>query len=199
MSPNQERSMLRLSTVTLLNLLLAQLVKTACNVGDPGLVPELGRSPGEGNSYPLEYSGEFHGLYSLWGCKESDMTESLSLCRVHPAKCWAGWSTSGNQDFREKINHRRYVDDSTLLAESEEELKSLSMKLKRGEWKSGLKTQHSYNEDHGIQSHHFMANRWGNNGNSDRLFSWVPKSLQMVTAAMKLKDTCSLEEKLWPI
>ena len=42
----------------------------------------------------------------------------------------------------------------------------------------------------------FMANRWGNNGNSDRLFSWAPKSLQMVTAAMKLKDACSLEEKL---
>ena len=41
-----------------------------------------------------------------------------------------------------------------------------------------------------------MANRWGNNGNSDRLFSWAPKSLWMVTAAMKLKDDCSLEEKL---
>ena len=41
-----------------------------------------------------------------------------------------------------------------------------------------------------------MANRWGKCGNSDILFSWVPKSLQMVTAAMKLKDTCSLEEKL---
>ena len=40
-----------------------------------------------------------------------------------------------------------------------------------------------------------MANRWGNNGNSDRLFFWAPKSLQMVTAAMKLKDACSLEEK----
>ena len=39
-----------------------------------------------------------------------------------------------------------------------------------------------------------MVVRWGNNGNSDRLFSWVPKSLQMVTAAMKLKDSCSLEE-----
>ena len=49
-----------------------------------------------------------------------------------------------------------------------------------------------------IWSHHFMANRWGNNGNSDRLFFWAPKSLQMVTAAMKLKDTYSLEEKLWP-
>ena len=41
-----------------------------------------------------------------------------------------------------------------------------------------------------------MANKWGNNGNSDRLFSWASKSLQMVTAAMKLKDTCFLEEKL---
>ena len=53
--------------------------------------------------------------------------------------------------------------------------------------------------DHGIWSHHFMANRWGNNENSERLyFFWFPKSLQMVTAAMKLKDACSLEEKLWP-
>ena len=43
-----------------------------------------------------------------------------------------------------------------------------------------------------------MANRWGNNRNNDRLFSWAPKSLQMVTAAMKLKDACSLEEKLRP-
>ena len=69
----------------------------------------------------------------------------------------------------------------------------------RGEWKSWLKTQHSKNEDHGIQSHHFVASRWGNNGNSDRLyFLWAPKSLQMVTAAMKLKDPCFLEEELWP-
>ena len=68
------------------------------------------------------------------------------------------------------------------------------MKVKRGELKSWLKIQHSKNEDHGIQSHHFMAYRWGNNGNSDRLFSWAPKSLQTVTADMKLKDACSLEE-----
>ena len=48
-----------------------------------------------------------------------------------------------------------------------------------------------------IQSHHFMGNRWVNNGNSDRLyFLWAPKSLQMVTTAMKLKATCFLEEKL---
>ena len=49
----------------------------------------------------------------------------------------------------------------------------------------------------GIRSHHFMGNRWGNSGNSVRLFFfWVPKSLQMVTAAMKLKDAYSLEGKL---
>ena len=69
----------------------------------------------------------------------------------------------------------------------------------RGEWKSWLKAQHSENEDHGIWSHHFMANRRGNSGNSVRLyFCGAPKSLQMVTAAMKLKDAYSLEEKLWP-
>ena len=76
------------------------------------------------------------------------------------------------------------------MAESEEELKSLLIKV-RGERKGCLKAQHSENKDHGIQSHHFMANRWGNNGNSDRLFSWAPKSFQMVTATMKLKDPYS--------
>ena len=51
-----------------------------------------------------------------------------------------------------------------------------------------LKIQHSKNEDHGIQSHHFMEIRWGNNGNSDSLYFFgAPKSLQMVTAAMKLR------------
>ena len=49
---------------------------------------------------------------------------------------------------------------------------------------------------YGIWSHHFMGNRWGNSGNSERLFWGAPKSLQMVTAAMKLKDAYSLEEKL---
>ena len=83
------------------------------------------------------------------------------------------------------------------MAESKEELKSLLDESERGERKSWLKAQHSENEDHGIQFYHFVANRWGNNGNSDRLyFGGAPKSLQMVTAAMKLKDACSLEEKL---
>ena len=72
------------------------------------------------------------------------------------------------------------------------------MKVKVESEKVGLKlNQHSENEDHGIWSHHFMGNRWGNSGNSVRLyFLGAPKSLQMVTAAMKLKDTYSLEGKL---
>ena len=75
------------------------------------------------------------------------------------------------------------------------------MKVKEESEKAGLKLDIQKrtfkNEDHGIWSHHFMANKWANSGNSVRLFSWAPKSLQMVTVAMKLKDTCSLEEKLW--
>ena len=69
----------------------------------------------------------------------------------------------------------------------------------RGEWKSWLKAQHSENSDHGIWFHHFIGNRWGNSGISVRLYFFgAPKSLQMVTAAMKLKDAYSLEGKLWP-
>ena len=68
------------------------------------------------------------------------------------------------------INNLRYADDTTLMAESKEELKSLLMKVKEESEKVGLK-QHSENEDHGIWSQHFMANRRGNNRNSDRLFS----------------------------
>ena len=71
------------------------------------------------------------------------------------------------------------------------------MKVKEESEKVDLK-QHPENEDHGIWSHHFMGNRWGNSGNSIRLYFWAPKSLQIVTAAMKLKDAYSLEGKLWP-
>ena len=80
------------------------------------------------------------------------------------------------------------------MAESTEELKSLLMKEKEESGKAGLKFN-IQNEDHGIRSHHFMTNRWGNNGNSIRFpFFWAPKPLQMVTVAMKLKDACSLEK-----
>ena len=76
---------------------------------------------------------------------------------------------AGIKIARRNINHLRYADDTTLMTESEEELKSLFMKVK-GERKSWLKAQHSENEDHGIRSHHFMGNRWGNSGNSVRLY-----------------------------
>ena len=62
------------------------------------------------------------------------------------------------------------------MTESEEELKSLLMKVKKESEKIWLKNQYSENEDHGNWSHHFMANRWGKSGNSDRLFGGAPKS-----------------------
>ena len=68
------------------------------------------------------------------------------------------------------INNLRYGDDSILMAESEEKLKSLLMKVKEESEKVALILVIQKNEDHGIQSHHFMANRWKNNGNSDRLY-----------------------------
>ena len=68
------------------------------------------------------------------------------------------------------INNLRYADDTTLMAESEEKLKTLLMRVEVESEKVGFKAQHSENEDHGIWSHHFMANRWGNKGNSDRLY-----------------------------
>ena len=94
------------------------------------------------------------------------------------------------------INNLRYADDITLLAEIEEQLKSLLMKVKEEREKVGLKLN--------IQKTKIMASgpitSWEIDGEtvetvSDFIF-WAPKSLQMVTAAMKLKDACSLEEKL---
>ena len=76
-------------------------------------------------------------------------------------------SQAGIKIARRNVSNFKYADDTTLTAESEEKLESLLMKVK--EWKSWLKTQHSKNQDHGIQSHDFMANRWGNN-DSNRLY-----------------------------
>ena len=101
---------------------------------------------------------------------------------------------AGIKIARRNINNLRYADDSTFMAESKE-LKSLLMKVKEESEKNWVKAQHSENEDYGIWSHHFKANRWGKSGNSDRLFWGAPKSLQMVLVAMKLKDAYSLEEK----
>ena len=80
------------------------------------------------------------------------------------------------------------------MAESKE-LESLLMKVNEESEKVGLKLNIQKTSDHGIRSHHFMANRWGNNGNSETLFWGAPKSLQMVTAAMKLKERKLLGRK----
>ena len=98
---------------------------------------------------------------------------------------------------RRNINNLRYADDTTLMAESEEELKSLLMKVKESE-KAGLKLN--------IQKTKIMASgpitSWEIDGKQwkecQALFWGAPKSLQMVIAAMKLKDAYSLEEKLRP-
>ena len=95
------------------------------------------------------------------------------------------------------INHLRYADDTTLMAESEEELKSFLMKVKVESEKVGLKLNIQRTKIMASRSHHFMGNRWRNSGNSVRLyFLGLQNHCKMVTAAMKLKDACSLEEKL---
>ena len=103
---------------------------------------------------------------------------------------------AGIKIARRNINNLKYADDTTPMAKSEEELKSLLTKVKEDSEKVGLKLNIQKTEIM-ASSHHFVANRWRNSGNSDRVyFGGAPKSLQMVTVAMTLKDACSLEEKL---
>ena len=78
-------------------------------------------------------------------------------------------SQAGIKISGRNINNLRYEDDTTLMVESREELKSPLIQVKEESEKSGLKSL-SKNEDHGILSHHFIANRWGNNGNNERLY-----------------------------
>ena len=95
------------------------------------------------------------------------------------------------------INNLRYADDTTLMAESKEEVRSLLIRVKKESEKAGLKFN--------IQNTKIVAYSpiisWQIEGEKVKtvtvLFSWAPKSVQMVTAALKLKYTCSLEEKLW--
>ena len=100
---------------------------------------------------------------------------------------------TGIKIARRNINNLRYADDTTLMAESEEELKSLLMKVKEESEKVGLKL--NFQKTKTLASGPITS--WEIDGEtvSDFIF-WAPKSLQMVTAAMKLKDAYSLEEKL---
>ena len=97
------------------------------------------------------------------------------------------------------IINLRYADDTILMAECEEELKNPLMKVKEESEKAGLKCniQKKQRLWYPVPSLHgkYMGKQWKY---WETLFSWAPKSLQMVTEAMKLKDACSLEEKLWP-
>ena len=102
---------------------------------------------------------------------------------------------AGIKTARRNVNNLRYADDTTLMAKSEEELKSLLMTVKEESENAGLKLN--------IQKTKTMASgpitSWPTDEETMktvRLFWGAPKSLQMVTAAMKLKDACSLEEKL---
>ena len=112
---------------------------------------------------------------------------------------------AGIKNARRNINNLRYADGTTLMAESEEELKSLLVRVKEGSEKVRLKLN--------IQKTKIMASgpitSWKIDGETVEIVTdfiylliylfWNPKSLQMVTEAMKLKDASSLEGKLWPI
>ena len=107
------------------------------------------------------------------------------------------WAQAGIKIAGRNISDIRYADDTILMAESKEELKSILMKVKEESEKVGLKLN--------IQKTKIMASspitswqiekQWKQ---CQTLFWGAPKSLQMVTAAMKLRDACSLKEKLWP-
>ena len=126
---------------------------------------------------------------------------SLCLFNLHSEYIMLGW-------MKHKLKSRLLGEIS--ITSDMQMTPPLWQKVKRNyktswwKWKwrvkKVIKAQHSENKDHGIRSHHFMGNRWGNSRNSVRLlFLGAPKSLQMVTAAVELKGTCSLKEKLWPI
>ena len=128
----------------------------------------------------------------------------LSLCLFNLYVEYIAWnagrgeSQAGIKVARRNINNLSYADDATLVAESEEELKSLLMKVKEESENPGLKLN--------IQKTKIMASSpsisWQIDGKQwkqwQTLFWGAPKSLQMVIAAMKLKDAYSLEGKLWP-
>ena len=106
-------------------------------------------------------------------------------------------SQAGIKISRENINNLRYADDTTLMAESREKLKSLLMKVKEESEEAGLKLSIQKTKilaSNPITSWQIEGEKWNQ---WQILFSWALKSLQTVTAAMILKDSCSLEGKLW--
>ena len=109
---------------------------------------------------------------------------------------WLGEAQAGIKFAGRNVNNLRYADETTLMEESEEELKSLLMKVKEESEKAGLKLNiQKLRSWHVVPSLHgkYMGKQWKQ---WQTLFGGAPKSLQMVIAAMKLKDAYSLEEKL---
>ena len=110
---------------------------------------------------------------------------------ARPDEAQAGIKIAGRN-----INNLRYADDTTFMEENEEELKNLLMKVKVESEKVGLKLN---TQKTNITASSLIASLQINGETMERVTDfifWAPKSLQMVTATMKLKDTCSLEEKL---
>ena len=107
-------------------------------------------------------------------------------------------SQAGNKIARRNINNLRDADDTTLMAESEEELKSFLMRVIEESEKAGLKLSIQRTK---IMVFSPITSQQTDGETMETVTDFIflaPKSLQMVTAAMELKDTCSLEEKLWP-
>ena len=113
---------------------------------------------------------------------------------------WTAWldeAQTGIKIVGRNINNIRYADDTTLMAENEEELKSVLMKVKDKHRNAGLKLNNQKTNipaSSSITSWKIEVGKWKQ---WQTLFSWTPKSLWTVTGGMKLKDACSLEEKLW--
>ena len=146
---------------------------------------EPDREQGTGSKLGKEYVKAVHCHPAYLTYMQSTITRNAGL----------GKSRAGIEIFRRKINNLRYADDTTLMAESEEELNSLLMRVKEQRGKASLKLN--------IQKNKIMTSSpitsWQTEGKKAEtviLFSWAPKSLWMVTAAMKLEEACSLEEKL---
>ena len=146
---------------------------------------EPDREQGTGSKLGKEYVKAVHCHPVYLTYMQSTITRNAGL----------GKSRAGIEIFRRKINNLRYEDDTTLMSEREEELTSLLMRVKEQRGKASLKLN--------IQKTKIMTSSpitsWQTEGKKVEtviLFSWAPKSLWMVTAAMKLEEACSLEEKL---
>ena len=149
--------------------------------------------------YQLELDMK-NGLVSNWERSTIGCILSPCLCNLYAEyimlNARQNEAQAGIKIARGNINNLRYAHNSTLVAESKEELKSLLMRVKEESEKAGLqfnieKTKSM--ESSPITSWQIEGEKWKQ---GQILFSWAPKSLWMVATAVKLKDTCSLEGKL---